>query len=134
MTEEQNKVLSTITKMGQAYNLGDIEAVMTTYEPSAVVVFAGKPVRGPAAVKAMFQGSLAIKPQFVFGKHEVVAAGDIALHLTPWTMTGKTPDGQNVTQSGLSVAVLRQQADGEWLMVIDNPHGEALLQLQEGAK
>ena len=42
-------------------------------------------------------------------------------------MKGKTPDGQGIEQSGLSVAILRKQADGEWLMVIDNPHGQHLL-------
>jgi len=131
MTEEQNKVLSTITKMGQAYNSRDIDAVMTTYETSASVLFEpGKPVVGATAVKEMFMGSLAISPQFSFGKHEVVVAGDIALHITPWTMTGKMPDGQKVEQKGLSVAVLRKQSDGKWLMVIDNPHGQALLQSQ----
>ena len=135
MNEEQDKILGTITKMGQAYNAGDIDAVMKAYETSAIVMFEpGKPVTGSANVKAMFQGSLAVNPQFIFGKHEVIIAGDLALHLTPWTMTGKTPDGQKITQNGLSVAVLRRQTNGGWLMVIDNPHGQSLLSLQGGAK
>jgi len=135
MNTEQNKVLGTINKMGSSYNSRDIEAVMKTYEESAVVLFEpGSPVSGSAAIKAAFQGSLAVNPHFDFGKHEVTIAGDIALHLTPWTMTGKTPDGHNISQSGLSVAVLRKQADGVWLMVIDNPHGQSLLATQVGTK
>lgn len=132
---EQNKVLHTITKMGSDYNSRDIDAVMKAYEASAVVMFEpGYPVSGSAAVKAAFQGSLAVNPHFVFGKHEVTVAGDVALHLTPYTMTGKTPDGQNIRQSGLSVAVLRKQTDGGWLMVIDNPHGQALLATQDATR
>ena len=135
MNTEQNKVLGTINNMGNSYNAKDIDAVMKTYEKSAVVLFEpGKPVSGTAAIRAAFDGSLAIDPHFVFGKHEVSIAGDIALHLTPWTMTGKTPDGHNISQSGLSVAVLRRQANGEWLMVIDNPHGQALLASQGSAQ
>ena len=135
MNTEQDKILSTITKMGSDYNLRDIDAVMKAYEASAVVMFEpGNPVSGSTAVKAAFQGSLAVNPHFVFGKHEVTIAGDIALHLTPYTMTGKTPDGKSIRQSGLSVAVLRKQADGGWLMVIDNPHGQALLATQDGTK
>lgn len=135
MNAEQNKVLETITKMGSNYNSRDIDAVMKAYEASAVVLFQpGSPVYGSAAIKAAFQGSLAVNPHFVFGKHEVTIAGDIALHLTPYTMTGKTPDGQKISQSGLSVAVLRRQADGHWLMVIDNPHGQALFVSQEAVK
>ncbi len=127
MNTEQNKVLNTITNMGSSYNARDIDAVMRAYEESAVVLFEpGKPVSGMVNVKTAFEASLVVSPQFDFGKHEVSIAGDIALHLTPWTMTGKTPDGHNISQNGLSIAVLRKQADGEWLMVIDNPHGQAL--------
>jgi ketosteroid isomerase-like protein len=42
-------------------------------------------------------------------------------------MTGTAPDGTPIRQSGLSVAVLRKQADGKWLMVFDNPFGQHLL-------
>lgn len=133
MNPEQNKVLATIINMGGSYNARDIGAVMKAYEESAVVLFEpGKPVSGMANVNAAFEASLAVSPQFEFGKHEVVIAGDIALHLTPWTMTGKTPDGHSICQTGLSVAVLRKQANGEWLMVIDNPHGQALFVEQNG--
>ncbi len=54
--------------------------------------------------------------------------GDIAVHFAPWTMTGTAPDGTEIKQTGLSVAVLRKQADGNWLMVIDNPHGQHLME------
>ncbi len=52
---------------------------------------------------------------------------DLALHLAPWHMTGVGPDGTAVESHGLSVAVLRRQADGRWLMVLDQPYGDALL-------
>ena len=42
-------------------------------------------------------------------------------------MTGKTPDGFPIEQSGFSVVVLRKQTDGQWLMVIDNPFGDHLV-------
>ena len=63
--------------------------------------------------------------------HEVISAGDIALHLTPWKMTGVAPDGSPINGAGLSVAVLRRQPDGKWLMVIDNPFGDAILHAKE---
>lgn len=133
MNAEQNKVLNTIINMGSSYNARDIDAVMKTYEESAVVLFEpGSPVTGMIAIKMAFEASLAVHPHFEFGKHEVSIAGDIALHLTPWTMTGITPDGHNISQHGLSIAVLRKQADGEWLMVIDNPHGQALFVEKNG--
>lgn len=52
--------------------------------------------------------------------------GNVALHLAPWTMTGTLPDGTPVSQTGLSVAVMRRQPDGAWRMVIDHPYGDHL--------
>ncbi|MFA5983636.1 MAG: DUF4440 domain-containing protein [Methylococcaceae bacterium] len=135
MNDEQNKVLNTIIQMGQSYNSGDIDAVMKSYVPAPVVVFEpSKPVKGAAAVKAKFEESLAINPQFVYGEHEVIISDGIALHLTPWTMTGKTPDGKPIAQNGFSIAVLKKQKDGKWLMVIDDPHGQMLLSEQTNKK
>ncbi|MES0883117.1 helix-turn-helix domain-containing protein [Roseibium sp. SCP14] len=37
------------------------------------------------------------------------------------------PEGNSIKGEGLSIAVLRRQADGSWKMVIDNPHGSRLL-------
>lgn len=75
----------------------------------------------------MFAGMAAANPEFVYAGHDVIVSGDIAMHIAPWEMTATTPDGQEIAQSGLSVAVLRKQADGGWKMVIDNPHGGQLL-------
>ena len=128
MTEDQTKVLDAITTMTEAFQTGDIDRVMASYESQATVLFEPQsPVSDPAALNAMFTGMAAINPIFTYGSHEVIVQGDIALHLSPWTMQATTPDGQQMTQSGLSVAVLRKQPNGDWLMVIDNPHGQISL-------
>jgi uncharacterized protein (TIGR02246 family) len=126
--DDKTKILSTIESMTSAFNRGDIDGVMLTYEPGAVVV--GEPgtrVSGTPALRTMFAGFIAVKAHFTFQGHEVIQAEDIALHLTAWQMTGVGPDGTAVKASGLSVAVLRRQADGGWLMVIDDPFGDTLL-------
>jgi uncharacterized protein (TIGR02246 family) len=126
--DQKAKILSTIDAMTRAFHQGDIDGIMSTYEPGAVVV--GQPgasVSGTPALREMFAGFVAAKARFTFLGHEVIQADDIALHLTPWRMAGVAPDGSALAASGLSVAVLRRQADGSWLMVIDDPHGDALL-------
>jgi ketosteroid isomerase-like protein len=126
--DTETEVLSAIEAMTSAFNRGDIDAVMQTYEPGAVVLGEpGAPVRGDAPLRAMFAGFTAAKALFTFDGHEVIAAGDIALHVTPWKMTALAPDGRPIHGSGLSLAVLRRQPDGRWLMVIDNPFGDAIL-------
>lgn len=126
--DQKAKILSTIDDMTSAFHRGDIDGIMRTYESGAVVVGQpGSPVSGVPALRAMFAGFVAAKAQFTFLGHEVIEAGDLALHLTPWRMAGVAPDGTAVAAQGLSVAVLRRQLDGRWLMVIDDPFGDALL-------
>ena len=127
--ETKSQVLATIEAMTGSFNRGDVDGVMRTYEPGAVVLGQpGAPVQGDAPLRAMFAEFIAAKARFTFDAHEVIAAGDVALHLTPWKMTGVGPDGSPITASGLSLAVLRRQPDGRWLMVIDNPYGDAIMQ------
>jgi uncharacterized protein (TIGR02246 family) len=126
--ETKDPIVSTILTMTDAFQKGDIPAILRTYEPDAVVVGEpGKPLTGEAALRAMFAAFIAVKPEFTYSGHDVVITGDLALHLAPWQMSGVAPDGTAVRHTGLSVAVLRRQTDGRWLMVIDQPYGDALL-------
>jgi len=104
--------------------------VIGNYSLSPFILEPGKPVSDPAVLREMFSGAFMLNPKFTYSGHEVFVAGDIAVHYAPWTMKGRTPDGKDIEQSGLSVAVLRRQSDGEWLMVIDNPHGQNLMNKQ----
>lgn len=128
MTQDQAQVQALVKTMTDAFMAKDITAVMQSYEPGAVVAFEpGTPVSDPEVLAAMFTAMSGVNPVFDYAGHEVMVSGDTALHIAPWQMTGAGPDGTEVQQSGLSVAVLRRQADGTWLMVIDNPHGSRLI-------
>jgi len=128
MSTDQQTVLNVIERMTAAFQKGDIEGVMASYEAKATVIFEpGKPVSDSAVLRNMFKGAFTLNPTFSYSGHEVFVSDDIAVHYAPWTMKGKAPDGGNIEQNGLSVAVLRRQPDGQWLMVIDNPHGQHLM-------
>ncbi len=128
MSIEETTVLTTLEKMTASLQDANIDAVMATYETGASVVFEpGAPVSNQAIIRQVFSEMAAMQPEVTYSGHEVIVAGDIAVHLAPWSMTGKSPDGEEIQQGGLSVAVLRRQSDGSWLIVIDNPHGERLL-------
>lgn len=126
---EASRVQATVDAMTAAFAAGDVDGILATYEPGAVVVGEpGVPTQGTPALRTLFEHFVAIHPKFTFLAHEVVEAGDIALHFNVWRMTGTAPDGSPIEDGGLSVAVLRRQADGRWLMVIDDPYGDRLLQ------
>lgn len=128
MTQDQQDVMNAIETMTSNFQGNDIAGVMASYETEATVVFEpGSPISDSAQLEQMFAGMAAVNPVFDYAGHEVIVNGDIAIHIAPWSMNGKTPDGQELAQSGLSIAVLRRQPDGSWKMVIDNPHGGRLL-------
>jgi uncharacterized protein (TIGR02246 family) len=121
-------IQATVDTMTNAFGRGDIDGILRTYEPGAVVVGErGVPISGTQALREMFAGFIAVNPKFTFLDHEAIEAGDLALHLSTWRMTGVAPDGGPVEQGGLSVVVLRRQANGDWLMVIDDPFGDRIL-------
>lgn len=129
MSVNTGKVLSTIELMTEAFQNKEINGILSNYENGAAVMFEpGKSVSDPEILRQMFEGAFQINPKFDYPKgHEVYIANDIALHIAPWVMTGKTPDGTEISETGLSVAVLRKQKDGQWLIVLDNPNGQVLL-------
>lgn len=125
---EHTQIQSTIDTNNSAVSARDIEGILATYEPNAVLVGQpGKPVMGTPALRESFKQFLALNPKLTVTSHEIVQADDVALHSYTWKMSGKAPDGTPVEQGGLSVVVLRKQSDGRWLMVIDNPFGDHLL-------
>ena len=126
--EEQRKVFSTIEKMVNAFHKKDIPGILATYEENAIVMFEPqKPVSGKENLRTIFTQFSAMNPIYTFSGHEIYISGDIATHIAPWTMTGQMPDGTKIEQSGLSIAVLRKQSDGTWLMIQDNPSGQFLM-------
>lgn len=125
---EEAKVVRAIEAMTSAFQNGDLHGVLSAYALDAAVAFEpGQPVSGEAALSAGFQQFFSVSPQFRYAGHDVMVAGDLALHIAPWEMTGATPGGQVIEQRGLSVAVLRRSAAGIWQLVLDNPFGDRLL-------
>jgi ketosteroid isomerase-like protein len=128
---DQQAVMNAILEMTASFHKQDINGVMSSYESNAVIVFEPeKPVSDRDAIREGFFSFFAVNPKFEYSNHEVFINGDLAMHFAPWTMTGNAPDGTEIKQSGLSVAVLRRQIDGKWLMVFDNPFGQHLLDLR----
>ncbi|WP_160116000.1 YybH family protein [Candidatus Halocynthiibacter alkanivorans] len=131
MTADEMAVLTVVETMTEAFQAGDIAAVMESYEARSLVMFEpGVPVTDREQIMQMFTGFSQAKPEFTYSGHEVVVNGDTAVHIAPWSMVATGPEGVQISDSGLSVAILRRQSGGGWKMVIDNPHGARLLAAQ----
>jgi uncharacterized protein (TIGR02246 family) len=125
---DHNAIQSTIDANNNGVAAKDMTAILSTYETGAAMVGPqGDVATGTEALRAAFAGFLAANPKITVVKSDLAVASDIALHTYSWTMTGQTPDGHSFQQQGLSAIVLRKQADGKWLMVIDHPFADKVL-------
>ncbi len=115
----------------KAMNEGDVEAMMSLYEPDQVFVSQpGQPlVRGVGeALREKLRSFTKMKPQLEIKMKHVVEAGDIVLYCCQWSMRLTGPDGKEQTMSGRDANVARRQPDGTWRILIDNPfHEEHML-------
>jgi len=107
-------------------NRGDLDGLTTLYEPEAAfVVRPGETVTGLAAVREATAGLLALRPRATLAPLVVVRAGDLALLISRWSLTGTGPDGTAVEVGGRTSDVALRQGDGTWRFAIDNPWGDA---------
>lgn len=103
------------------------EAASHFAEGGLLVLQPGQHAVGRAEV---LQGLIALSkifPSFEISSRTVVEANGIALHHSRWSGEGTGPDGTKVTGGGVTADVLVRQADGGWLVMIDNPWGGTLL-------
>src|SRR3954452_21781432 len=93
-------------------NAGDAQGLADLYEPDAVIAFTpGRITQGRDAIVALYEGMLAQKPHFEYEEPlTTLISGHLALTAT-----------QPQDDAGARAQVVRRQADGTWLRVLDRP-------------
>jgi ketosteroid isomerase-like protein len=93
------------------------------YEPGAVLVpHPGHPVTGADRVAA-HRHLLGFGLPIDAPARRVYVAGDVALLIVDWSVSGTARQGHPVDLRGTATDVARRGADGRWRYVIDNPFG-----------
>lgn len=106
------------------FNNGDLDALVALYEDGAAFVpQPGSVVTGKEAIREALQGFLATGGKIVVTTRYAVRSGDTALQSGEWRLSGTGQGGAPVEMGGKTAEVLRRQADGRWLYVVDNPFG-----------
>ena len=108
----------------EGINTGDLDSLMTLYEAEAC--FASQPgqlAKNPESIRQSLRNFIDLKGKLDLKVKRVLQASDLALVTTEWSFSGTGPDGNPVNMSAKSTDVLRQQSDGTWQFVIDNPWG-----------
>jgi ketosteroid isomerase-like protein len=106
------------------FNKGNVNFLITLYENDAC--FASKPgvvVKNLDDIRQSFQSLVDMGVKLSAKVKTVLKASDLALLITEWSISGIERDGKQVNLTGRGIVVLRQQSDGSWRMVIENPWG-----------
>ncbi|HEX8650391.1 MAG TPA: DUF4440 domain-containing protein [Pyrinomonadaceae bacterium] len=121
--------LEAVELLDEAFNRGDLEAVLDFYEDGATMVAEpGRLVRGKAELRGAYEWIFSsIKGIATQEKTHVIETGDIALFTSLWSFSGQTAEGASVSRQSYASVILRRQADGGWRIVVDNSWGPAVL-------
>jgi uncharacterized protein (TIGR02246 family) len=108
----------------EKFNAGDLSSLIALYETDACFVSqTGQVVNGLENIRKALQTFVDMNGKLETKVKGVIQTSNIALVNTEWFFNWSGPDGKAVTIAGNAVDVLRQQSDGSWGILIDNPWG-----------
>jgi uncharacterized protein (TIGR02246 family) len=95
---------------------GDIEALLSIYDPEAVFLNqSGEVKHGRQGLREELAPLASAKAIFDFSIKQIIQSGDIALMHTQWTVSSPQP------MSAYAIEVARRQQDGAWCWLIGDP-------------
>jgi ketosteroid isomerase-like protein len=132
VTDIATDLAQTVKLLDNAFNRGDLETVLSFYEEGAAVI-AAEPLRllrGPSELRDFFEEAMRAGMVAKQIKTRVIEAEGVALFLSRWSLAAKNPDSVEVTRTFHATSVFRRQPDGRWKILIDNPLGPLLLDME----
>jgi ketosteroid isomerase-like protein len=113
----------------ERFNSGKVSAMMTLYEPEAVLIAKdGRTVTDHAEIAAILERDLSLGVPLEAKARHVFVSGDIAQIVLDWSIDGTGPDGERVHMGSSASDVVHRGADGFWRYLIDNNLGTAVRQ------
>src|SRR5207244_11007924 len=105
-----------VCQLINALNSGNLDAAVSLYEPSAILVpQPGKVARGTTALREALSAFIALKPALVSRREQFIEVDGGALYTSGWTLTGTDPTGKRLEMHGRVIGVLSRGAEGHWL-------------------
>jgi uncharacterized protein (TIGR02246 family) len=111
--------------LSEAYNAGDLEALVSLYGPKAVfVIKPGRVTESPAELRGAMQHLVALHGWLTVNPRTFIRSDDVVLVQGTFTLSGHREDGTPFERTSRFADVLRRQADGHWLLAVDNPYSD----------
>ena len=111
----------------EKFNAKNVNSLIDMYETDACFqVQPGQVVKGLRKYTSKSSGLIGMNGNLQSNVKGVIQASNLALVNTEWLFSGTGPDGKPLNIDGKATDVLRQQSDGTWRIVIDNPWGSSI--------
>jgi uncharacterized protein (TIGR02246 family) len=107
----------------EAFNVGDVEELLSLYESDACYVHGEQTVTGLEAIREVLKQLTAVRPKMELTNEYCVVCDDTALVRARWRIHWRDANKQLLAKQGHSSEVLRRGIDGAWRYVIDHPTG-----------
>ena len=110
--------------IAECINSGNLDSLMMFYESDAC--FASQPgqfIKDREGIRQSLQGFVDMRGELESKIKRVFQTSNLALVISEWLFNGTGPDGNPVSLASTATDVLRQQPDGTWCVIIDNPWG-----------
>jgi uncharacterized protein (TIGR02246 family) len=111
--------------LADAFNRGDVDALVDAYDEDATLVVApiGRRVRGRDNIRAATAPLLARGPHLTSEVRRTLQTDGLALVHVRWELVDTADDGRPVRLSGHGTVVSRRRRDGTWGVVLDDRLG-----------
>ena len=108
----------------EKFNAKNVSSLSDMFETDACFqVQPGQDVKGLENIRQSLRGFIDMNGNLRSNVKGVIQASNLALVNTEWLFSGTGPDGKPFNIGGKATDILRQQSDGTWRIVIDNPWG-----------
>jgi uncharacterized protein (TIGR02246 family) len=109
-------------KLSAAFRAGDLEAFLELYEQDAMLIVPpeGRQASGREEIRIAVEPTISQRPRFSSEVERKLEADGIALTCVRWHAAS---DGE-FEMEGWGAVVSRQQDDGGWRILLDNPMGD----------
>jgi ketosteroid isomerase-like protein len=112
-----------LAQLGEFMVARDLDGVMSIHEPEAALVeWGGAVARTEEEIRKVYEDFFATEPVLNVNAQQIVDAGGVAIILGDYTLDYKNANGTVVSVDGKFGDIVRQQPDGSWLYLLDNPY------------
>lgn len=107
----------------RAFNSGELKNLLALYERAGQHVRQDGAAASGSALQDDLQALLSLGGTMISTNVYCYVVNELALLRAVWQLTTTDTVGRPFEQTGHTVEVVRRQADGRWLYIIDHPFG-----------